>query len=107
MYIAEGFTKIFIAMPGWLDRFKESKFVKGAVYALVGALSFPGLTIFNRLKVNGMENLQQLPKQNVLFVSNHQTYFADVITFLHIFCAVSWRKKNGLGIPFYLLLRKR
>jgi hypothetical protein len=26
-----------------------------------------------------------------------------VITFLHIFCAVSWRKKHKLGIPFYLL----
>jgi 1-acyl-sn-glycerol-3-phosphate acyltransferase len=39
----------------------------------------------------------------VLFVSNHQTYFADVITFLHIFCAVKWRKENKLGIPYYLL----
>jgi 1-acyl-sn-glycerol-3-phosphate acyltransferase len=38
-----------------------------------------------------------------LFVSNHQTYFADVITFLHIFCAVSWGRKNKLGLPFYLL----
>ncbi|MGG2305057.1 hypothetical protein ACE4Z6_26915, partial [Salmonella enterica] len=36
-------------------------------------------------------------------VSNHQTYFADVITFLHIFCAVKWRKENKLGIPYYLL----
>lgn len=50
-----------------------------------------------------MENLHKLPKKNVLFVSNHQTYFAEVITFLHIFCAVSWRKKNKLGIPYYLL----
>jgi 1-acyl-sn-glycerol-3-phosphate acyltransferase len=38
-----------------------------------------------------------------LFVSNHQTYFADVITFLHIFCAVKWRKRNKLGVPYYLL----
>jgi len=30
-------------------------------------------------------------------------YFADVITFLHIFCAVKWRKKNRLGVPYYLL----
>jgi 1-acyl-sn-glycerol-3-phosphate acyltransferase len=44
-----------------------------------------------------------LPKQNVLFVSNHQTYFADVITFIHIFCAVKWRKDNKLGLPYYLL----
>lgn len=50
-----------------------------------------------------MEHLDGLPKQNVLFVSNHQTYFADVIAFLHIFCAHSWRRKNKLGLPFYLL----
>lgn len=50
-----------------------------------------------------MEHLKGLPKGNVLFVSNHQTYFADVITFIHIFCANSWGKKNRLGIPYYLL----
>lgn len=44
-----------------------------------------------------------MPKQKVLFVSNHQTYFADVITFLHIFCAVKWGKRNRLGVPYYLL----
>lgn len=85
------------------ERFKESKLVKGTVYAVVGAFSYPGINMVNRLQINGMEHLHALPKRNVLFVSNHQTYFADVITFLHIFCAVSWRKKNKLGIPFYLL----
>ena len=82
---------------------KESGFVKGLVYTVIGAISFPGLAIINKLQINGMEKLHKLPKQNVLFVSNHQTYFAEVITFLHIFCAVSWRKKNRLGIPYYLL----
>ena len=85
------------------ERFKESRLVKGSVYAVVGAFSYPGINMVNRLQINGMEHLHALPKRNVLFVSNHQTYFADVITFLHIFCAVSWRKKNKLGIPFYLL----
>jgi 1-acyl-sn-glycerol-3-phosphate acyltransferase len=50
-----------------------------------------------------MEHLKGLPKGNVLFVSNHQTYFADVITFLHIFCALKWGKINRLGLPYYLL----
>jgi 1-acyl-sn-glycerol-3-phosphate acyltransferase len=84
-------------------RIKESALVKGLVYSLVGAFSYPGINLVNRLKVSGMDKLQKLPRQNVLFVSNHQTYFADVITFLHIFCAVSWRKKKGLGLPYYLL----
>ncbi|MCY7290947.1 MAG: 1-acyl-sn-glycerol-3-phosphate acyltransferase [Ferruginibacter sp.] len=78
-------------------------FVKGFVYAVVGVLTYPGLNIINKLHISGMENLNHLPKKNVLFVSNHQTYFADVIAFIHIFCAHSWRKKNKLGIPFYLL----
>ncbi|MGG9961409.1 lysophospholipid acyltransferase family protein [Ferruginibacter sp. SUN106] len=90
-------------MKQWLARFKESKLVKGSVYAIVGLFSYPGINLINKLDIKGMEHLQKLPKQNVLFVSNHQTYFADVITFLHIFCAVSWRKKNKLGIPYYLL----
>jgi 1-acyl-sn-glycerol-3-phosphate acyltransferase len=59
--------------------------------------------IINKLHIEGTENLEKLPKKNVLFVSNHQTYFADVITFLHIFCAVKWGKHNRLGIPYYLL----
>jgi 1-acyl-sn-glycerol-3-phosphate acyltransferase len=90
-------------MKQWLINFKESKLIKGSVYAIVGLFSYPGLNLVNKLEIKGMEHLKHLPKKNVLFVSNHQTYFADVITFLHIFCAVSWRKKNKLGIPYYLL----
>lgn len=86
-----------------LDYILSSRLVKGAVYSIVGIFTYPGLAIINRLRISGMENLQHLPRNNVLFVSNHQTYFADVITFIHIFCAASWRKKNRLGLPFYLL----
>ena len=81
----------------------ENKLVRKILYAIVGVVSYPGLAIVNKLKIRGTEHIADLPKQNVLFVSNHQTYFADVITFLHIFCAVKWRKKNKLGIPYYLL----
>jgi 1-acyl-sn-glycerol-3-phosphate acyltransferase len=85
------------------DRLKRIRLVRKLVYAVVGIISYPGLTIMNHLKVSGTEHLRRLPKNNVLFVSNHQTYFADVITFLHIFCAVKWGKKDKLGIPYYLL----
>jgi 1-acyl-sn-glycerol-3-phosphate acyltransferase len=80
-----------------------NKFIKSLVFFTVGLFSYPGLAIFNKLSITGMENLKKLPKKNVLFVSNHQTYFADVIAFLHIFCALKWRKNNKLGIPYYLL----
>nr|HQV06578.1 1-acyl-sn-glycerol-3-phosphate acyltransferase [Chitinophagaceae bacterium] len=76
------------------DRLKHFHPVRKIVYFFVGLFTYPGLAIINKLKISGTEHLQKLPKQNVLFVSNHQTYFADVITFLHIFCAVKWGKKN-------------
>src|SRR6187551_2128009 len=90
-------------MPGFFQRLKHIKPLRSVVYAIVGIVSYPGLMILNKLKISGTEHINKLPKHNVLFVSNHQTYFADVITFLHIFCAVKWRKKNRLGVPYYLL----
>jgi 1-acyl-sn-glycerol-3-phosphate acyltransferase len=90
-------------MSSWLERLKNVKLVRKIVYALVGSFSWPGLVIINKLEISGMEHLKGLPKGNVLFVSNHQTYFADVITFLHIFCALKWGKINRLGLPYYLL----
>lgn len=90
-------------MASFLQRIKHINIVRKLVYAIVGAVSYPGLTLVNRLQISGTEHIRNLPKKNVLFVSNHQTYFADVITFLHIFCAVKWGKENRLGIPYYLL----
>jgi 1-acyl-sn-glycerol-3-phosphate acyltransferase len=89
-------------MSFW-KKMAEYPIVRKIVYAVVGIISYPALAIVNRLKIRGTEHIEHLPKRNVLFVSNHQTYFADVITFLHIFCAVKWRRRNRLGIPFYLL----
>jgi len=92
-----------LLMKRWIKSLQQTRIVKSLVYFLVGVVSYPGLAIINSLKISGTENLKNLPKRNVLFVSNHQTYFADVITFLHIFCAVKWRRNNKLGLPFYLL----
>ena len=86
-----------------LDRLKDIKLLRKLIYAIVGPITYPGLAMVNKLKISGTEHLKGLPKTNVLFVSNHQTYFADVMAFLHIFCAVKWGKKNKLGLPFYFL----
>jgi 1-acyl-sn-glycerol-3-phosphate acyltransferase len=85
------------------ERLKNFNGVRKIVYFIVGSVSYPGLAIINKLKISGTEHIKNLPRNNVLFVSNHQTYFADVITFLHIFCAVKWGKENRLGVPYYLL----
>jgi 1-acyl-sn-glycerol-3-phosphate acyltransferase len=86
-----------------VEKLKHIRIVRYIVYAVVGIITYPGLVLFNKIKIEGTEHLKNLPRKNVLFVSNHQTYFADVITFIHIFCAVKWRKENRLGLPYYLL----
>lgn len=82
-------------MGSFRERLKHIQLVRKITYFLVGIFSWPTLVIVNKLKISGTENIKDLPRKNVLFVSNHQTYFADVITFLHIFCAVKWRKANS------------
>ena len=89
-------------MSSLADKLKHYRFVRALIYFLVGMFTYPGINIFNKLRVQGTDNLKGLPRKNVLFISNHQTYFAEVITFLHIFCAVKWKKKNRLGLPYYL-----
>jgi 1-acyl-sn-glycerol-3-phosphate acyltransferase len=90
-------------MSSLAERLKNIRVFRKIIYAMIGVVSYPGLAFVNKLKISGTENISDLPKSNVLFVSNHQTYFADVITFLHIFSAVKWGKKNRLGVPYYLL----
>ncbi len=90
-------------MSQLVEKLKHVKIIRAIVYFIVGVISYPMLAMINKLKIEGTENIENLPKRNVLFVSNHQTYFADVITFLHIFCAVKWGRRNRLGFPIYLL----
>jgi 1-acyl-sn-glycerol-3-phosphate acyltransferase len=85
------------------ERLKHFNPIRKFIYAIIGIATYPGLVLVNRISISGTEHLRELPRNNVLFVSNHQTYFADVITFIHIFCAVKWRRENKLGLPFYLL----
>lgn len=42
---------------------------------------------FNTLEIEGSQIIRDLPETNVLFVSNHQTYFADVVAMFHVFNA--------------------
>ena len=86
-----------------MKQLKRFKLIRKLVFMVVGIFTYPGIAIINKLSIKGTEHLKGLPKSNVLFVSNHQTYFADVIALSHIFCAVKWGKKNRLGLPFYLL----
>ncbi len=54
---------------------------------IFGVLSHRRFRGFNELKIEGSDIIKNLPEKNVLFVSNHQTYFADVVSMFHVFNA--------------------
>lgn len=85
------------------DPFGKVLVLKRALTGLIGLATYPGFNIVNKTKVEGAKYLLKLPKTNVLFISNHQTYYADVIVLYHIFCSVKWRFKN-INFPLYLLV---
>jgi len=51
---------------------------------------------FNQLQIEGSEIIRNLPDRGVLFVSNHQTYFADVVAMFHVFNASLKGRENNL-----------
>ncbi|MEP2937233.1 MAG: lysophospholipid acyltransferase family protein [Gilvibacter sp.] len=72
--------------------FKENPFghilfVKRWLIRILGALTHQRFKGFNELHIEGSEIIKDLPDTNVLFVSNHQTYFADVVAMFHVFNA--------------------
>ncbi|MDN3620466.1 lysophospholipid acyltransferase family protein [Polaribacter undariae] len=54
---------------------------------IFGIVSHGRYRKFNSLHIEGSENLKNLPDSGVLFISNHQTYFADVAAMYHVFNA--------------------
>ena len=85
------------------DAFGNLYFLKRLIIIILGVVSYRRFNGFNKLKITGTENLQDLPGSNVLFVSNHQTYFADVAAMYHAFCAVNNGYLNTIKNPVYLL----
>ena len=61
--------------------------IKKMLIRYLGYLTHRRYRGFNELKIEGSKVLNGLPGSNVLFVSNHQTYFADVVAMLHVFNA--------------------
>lgn len=85
------------------DAFGHWYFIKRLLIFIFGIISYRRYNGFNKLKISGTENLKNLPDKNVLFVSNHQTYFADVFAMYHVFCSVQNGFENSIHNPVYLL----
>ncbi len=69
------------------NSFGQILFIKLWLIRIMGVLSHRRFKGFNSLKIEGSEIIKDLPPNNVLFVSNHQTYFADVVAMFHVFNA--------------------
>jgi 1-acyl-sn-glycerol-3-phosphate acyltransferase len=85
------------------DAFGNSLIIKRILIFCFGSLAYYRFNIANKTKVTGAEVLKGLQKKNVLFVSNHQTYFADVTGMYQVFCCAKWGIFNRINFPFFVL----
>lgn len=67
--------------------FGHKLFLKKWLIRILGVLTHRRFRGFNELQIEGSEIIKNLPDTNVLFISNHQTYFADVVSMFHVFNA--------------------
>ncbi len=83
------------------DVFGNILFLKKMLIRTFGLISHRRYRGFNELQIEGSEIIRDLPHNNVLFVSNHQTYFADVAAMFHVFnAALSGRVDNIKDIGY-------
>ena len=82
--------------------FGHNLFIKKWLIRVLGLLTHQRFNRFNKLKIEGSDVLKSLPQNNVLFVSNHQTYFADVAAMFHVFNASLSRRVDSIKNMTYL-----
>ena len=70
--------------------------IKKWLIRILGVISHGRYRNFNQLQIEGSEIIRQLPSNNVLFISNHQTYFADVAAMLHVFNAALKGREDSI-----------
>ena len=66
------------------DIFGNPHLIKKWVIRIAGIVSYRRFRGINNLIITGTENIKNLPEKNVLFISNHQTYFADASAIIHV-----------------------
>jgi 1-acyl-sn-glycerol-3-phosphate acyltransferase len=84
------------------DSFGHITIFKKWLIRILGAISHPRFKGINNLNIKGAHIIGDLPDCNVLFISNHQTYFADVAAMIHVFNASLSGRTNSLKNIGYL-----
>jgi 1-acyl-sn-glycerol-3-phosphate acyltransferase len=85
--------------------FGQTIFLKRLIIGFVGLITHRTFRS-KRFEIKGSKNLVNLPNTNVLFVSNHQTYFYDVIAMLHVFNSSVKGRIDSVKKPKYLVSPK-
>ena len=84
------------------NTFGHILFLKRWLIRILGLVSHSRYRRFNSLQIEGSEIIRDLPDANVLFVSNHQTYFADVAAMFHVFNASLHERVDNINNIGYL-----
>ena len=84
------------------DVFGRSLFLKKWVIRLMGVLSHRRFKGINKLQIRGSEQIKSLPDKNVLFISNHQTYFADAAAIVHVINASMKGREDSIKNVGYM-----
>lgn len=77
-------------------------FIKKWLIRIFGVITHRRYRGFNDLQIDGSEIIAGLPDKNVLFISNHQTYFADVVAMFHVFNASLSGRQDSIKNVGYL-----
>ncbi|HKK12416.1 MAG TPA: lysophospholipid acyltransferase family protein [Flavobacteriaceae bacterium] len=77
-------------------------FIKKLIIRILGILTHRRFRGFNELQIEGSDIIRSLPEKNVLFISNHQTYFADVTAMFHVFNASLHNREDSIKNIGYL-----
>lgn len=84
------------------DIFGRLIFIKKNCIRLFGIASYGRFNWKNTTDIQGTVRLTELPQQNVLFVSNHQTYFADVALMIHAMNSAHHGRIDNVRYPGFL-----
>ncbi|WP_425390807.1 lysophospholipid acyltransferase family protein [Ekhidna sp.] len=82
--------------------FGQSLWLKKKVFQIVGNMARKRFLEPNNVTIHGGEVIPHLPEKGVLFISNHQTIFTDVITMYHVFFASLNGQINSIEKNNYL-----
>lgn len=84
------------------DTFGYSYLIKRIVIFVFGIITQFRFNILFKYKIQGSRLLKDLPDTRVLFVSNHQTYFADVAFLYNIFNCAKYNVFDRINFPWFI-----